>query len=226
MLQRGSRRKSRKLDCQWDRRRRRRKFEHPFYNTRGPSAAAIIQPVPSLLQRLNADLKDAMRAGDATRRDEIRGLIAMLKSEQQTKLTRTLSRQGLILHGDNAVLSAEQQTEIDRLRATVALTDDEEQAILAQRVKQHRQSIDGFRQGKRDDLVQVEEAQLVVDEAYLPQQLDASAVEEAVRVAIRESGAQGPRDQGKVMGLLSGRLRGKADMKAVAARVQTLLTAQ
>jgi uncharacterized protein YqeY len=182
--------------------------------------------MPSLLERLNADLKDAMRAGDATRRDEIRGLIAMLKGEQQTKLTRTLSRQGLILHGDNAVLSAAQQTEIDRLRATVAITDDEEQAILAQRVKQHRQSIDGFRQGKRDDLVQVEEAQLVVDEVYLPQQLDASAVEEAVRAAIRESGAQGPRDQGKVMGLLSGRLRGKADMKSVAARVQTLLTAQ
>jgi uncharacterized protein YqeY len=179
--------------------------------------------MPSLVERLTADLKDAMRAGDAVRRDEIRGLIAMLKAEQQTKLTRTLSKQGLILHGDNAVLSADQQAEIDRLRATVRLSDDEEQAMLAQRVKQHRQSIDGFRQGKRDDLVTVEEAQLAVDQGYLPEQLDASAVEEAVQQAIRESGAQGPRDQGKVMGLLSGRLRGKADMKAVAARVQALL---
>jgi uncharacterized protein YqeY len=177
----------------------------------------------SLLERLTADLKDAMRAGDATRRDEIRGLLAMLKAEQQSKLTRTLSKQGLILHGENAELSADQQREIDRLRATVALSDDEEQAILAQRVKQHRQSIDGFRQGKRADLVQVEEAQLAVDEVYLPQQLDAAAVEEAIQNAVRESGAQGPRDQGKVMGLLSGRLRGKADMKAVSARVQTLL---
>src|SRR5207248_3301650 len=58
--------------------------------------------VPSLLERLTADLKDAMRAGDALRRDEIRGLIAMLKAEQQSKLTRVLSKQGLILHGDNA----------------------------------------------------------------------------------------------------------------------------
>ena len=181
--------------------------------------------MPSLLERLNADLKDAMRAGDGTRRDEIRGLIAMLKAEQQSKLTRTLSKQGLILHGENEQLSPEQQAQVDQLRASSSLTDDEEQAILLQRVKQHRQSIEAFTQGKRSDLLSIEEAQLSVDEAYLPQQLDASAVEEAVQAAIRESGAQGPRDQGKVMGLLSPRLRGKADMKAVASRVQALLAA-
>jgi uncharacterized protein len=164
-----------------------------------------------------------MRAAEPVRRDEIRGLIAQLKAEQQTKLTRLLSKQGLILHGDNAVLSADQQAEIDRLRTGVVLSADEEQAVLAMRVKQHRQSIDGFRQGKRDDLVKAEEAQLVVDEAYLPQQLDQAAVEAAIQAAITESGAQGPREQGKVMSLLSGRLRGKADMKSVSARVQALL---
>ncbi len=181
--------------------------------------------MPSLVERLNTDLKDAMRAGDAVRRDEIRGLIAMLKTEQQSKLTRTLGKQGLILHGDNAQLSPEQQAEVDRIRATNALSDDDEQAILLQRVKQHRQSIEAFQQGKRVDLAQLEEAQLAVDESYLPQQLDAAAVEEAIQNAIKESGAQGPRDQGKLMGLLSPRLRGRADMKAVAARVQALLAA-
>ena len=186
---------------------------------------AYTRGMPSLLERLTADLMDAMRAGDAVRRDELRGLIAQLKAEQQTKLTRTLSKQGLILHGDNAVLSAAQQAEIDHLRGSVALSDDEAQAVLAMRVKQHRQSIDGFRQGKRDDLVKVEEAQLAVDEAYLPTQLGAAEVEQAIQAAIAESGAQGPREQGKVMSLLSARLRGKADMKAVAARVQGLLAA-
>jgi uncharacterized protein len=179
--------------------------------------------MPSLLERLSADLKDAMRAGDAARRDEIRGLLAALKAEQQSKLARTLTKQGLILHGDNATLSAEQQAEIDLLRTTSALSDDEEQAVLAQRVKQHRQSIDEFQKGKRDDLVDKERAQLTIDEAYLPTQLEAAEVEDAIQTAIRESGASGPRDQGKVMGPLSARLRGKADMKAVAARVQTLL---
>jgi hypothetical protein len=178
--------------------------------------------MPSLLDRLNADLKDAMRAGDTVRRDEIRGLLAALKAEQQTKLSRTLSKQGLILP-DNLQLTSEQQAQIDQVRASTALADDEEQAILLQRVKQHRQSIEAFTQGKRSDLAATEVAQLAVDETYLPRQLDAAAVEEAVQAAIRESGASGPRDQGKVMGLLSGRLRGQADMKAVAARVQAVL---
>jgi uncharacterized protein YqeY len=181
--------------------------------------------MPSLLERLTSDLKDAMRAADSVRRDEIRGLIAQLKAEQQAKLTRTLSKQGLILHGDNAVLSAEQQAQIDQLRGSVVLSDDEEQAVLAMRVKQHRQSLEGFLRGKRDDLITVEEAQLKVDEAYLPEQFEEAEVERAIQAAISESGAQGPRDQGKVMGLLAGRLRGKADMKAVAARVQALLSA-
>ena len=179
--------------------------------------------MPSLLEQLSADLKDAMRAGDAVRRDEIRGLIAVIKAEQQSKLTRTLAKQGLILHGDTAELSPEQQHEVDRLRATSALSPDEEQAVLAMRVKQHRQSIDDFLRGKRLDLVDLERAQLSVDEGYLPAQLDAAAVEDAIQTAIRDSGASGPRDQGKVMGPLSARLRGKADMKAVAARVQALL---
>jgi len=177
----------------------------------------------SLLEWLTGDLKDAMRAADTLRRDEIRGLISQLKAEQQAKLTRALSKQGLILHGDNAVLSPDQQAEIDRLRGSVVLSDDEEQAVLAMRVKQHRQSIDGFLKGKRDDLLKLEEAQLAVDQSYLPRQLDQDEVEQAIQAAISESGAQGPRDQGKVMGLLSARLRGKADMKAVAGRVQGLL---
>jgi uncharacterized protein YqeY len=179
--------------------------------------------MPSLLERLTADLKDAMRAGDTVRRDEVRGVLAMLKAEQQTKLTRTLSKQGLILHGENVELSPEQQRQVERVRAETSLTEDEEQSILIQRVKQHRQSIDAFKQGNRADLLRVEEAQLAVDEAYLPQQLDEAALEQAVKTAIQESGAQSPRDQGKVMGLLSPRLRGRADMKSVAARVQALL---
>ena len=179
--------------------------------------------MPALLDRLTADLKDAMRAGDTTRRDELRGLIAMLKTEQQTKLTRQLTRRGLILHGENDSLTPAQEAEVERVRAESGLSADEEQSVLLQRVKQHRQSIDGFAKGNRPDLVAVEEAQLGVIQAYLPQALGEAEVEQAIQDAIRETSAQGPRDQGKVMGLLSSRLRGRADMKSVASRVQALL---
>ena len=179
----------------------------------------------SLQEQLTADLKDAMRAGDALRRDEIRGVISMLKAEQQSKFTRALSKGGLILQGDEGNLSTEQQAQIERLRTESNLNDAEEQDILLLRVKQHRQSIDGFLKGNRSDLVELEEKQLAIDQAYLPQQLDAAAVEAAIQSAIAETGAQGPRDQGKVMGLLSSRLRGRADMKAVASTVQAKLAA-
>jgi uncharacterized protein YqeY len=177
--------------------------------------------MPSLSERLANDLKDAMRAGDALRRDEIRGVLSMLKAEQQAKLTRTLEQQGLIL-AEGQQLTADQQQQVDHLRATSGLTDDEEQAILVTRVVQHRQAIDAFKKGNRADLLNQEEAQLAVDATYLPQ-LDAAALEQAIQDAIRESGAQTIRDQGKVMPLLSTRLRGKADMKAVASRVQAIL---
>jgi uncharacterized protein YqeY len=179
--------------------------------------------MPSLLEQLNADLRDAMRAGDALRRDEIRGLLAMLKSEQQSKLTRTLSEQGLILE-EGQDLSPEQVASAERLRATTALSEAEQQAVLVQRVVQHRQSIDAFKKGQRADLIEAEEAQLAIDAVYLPQ-LDEEALDAAIQEAMRETGAQGPRDQGKVMALLSARLRGRADVKAVATRVQKLLAA-
>src|SRR4029450_13561394 len=120
----------------------------------------------SLQDRLSADLKDAMRAGDALRRDEIRGLISMLKAEQQSKFTRALSKGGLILQGEEGNLSPEQQAEVERLRAASNLSDDEEQDMLLQRVKQHRQSIDSFVKGERADLVELEEKQLAIDHAY------------------------------------------------------------
>ncbi len=177
----------------------------------------------ALTDRLTEDLKDAMRAGDAVRRDEIRGLLAALKAERQNKLTRTLEKQGLLLRGEDARLTPAQQAQVDRVQAETDLTGDEEMGVLQMRVKQHRQSIEGFQKGDRQDLVSVEEAQLAVVQEYMPQQVSESELEEAIRGAIAESGAQGPRDQGKVMGLLSQRLRGRADMKQVSTRVQALL---
>jgi uncharacterized protein YqeY len=179
----------------------------------------------TLVDQLGNDLKDAMRAGDTVRRDEIRGLLAALRSEQQAKLTRELSKRGLIVHGEDTRLTAEQEMEVDRLRADVNLSTEDERAVLQQRAKMHRQAIEGFQRGNRPDLVSIEEAQMAVLERYLPKQLESSELEQVIRDAIAETGAQGARDQGKVMGLLAQRLRGRADLKHVSARVQTLLGA-
>src|SRR5919204_3616661 len=144
----------------------------------------------TLADRLAEDLKTAMRAGDTVRRDELRGLLAALKGERQTKLTRELDKRGLLVRDESAELTPDQQAQIAQLRAALDLSDDEEQAVLQQRVKQHRQSIEGFSKGGRADLVAAEEAQLAALQAYLPQPLDTAELEDAIRAAIGESGAQ------------------------------------
>lgn len=178
----------------------------------------------ALAERLSNDLKDAMRSGDSVRRDEIRGLLAALKAERQSRLTRELDKRGLLLRDESASLTAEQLVQVSALQGSLDLNDEEEQAILQQRVKQHRQSIEAFQQGLRADLLATEQAQLAVLERYLPEQLDDQQVEATIQAAIQEAGATTPRDQGKVMQVLSPRLRGRADMRQVSARVQALLT--
>lgn len=177
----------------------------------------------TLADRLGSDLKEAMRAGDAVRRDEIRGLLAALTAERQARLTRELARRGLILHGEHEQLSAEQQAQVDQLRASFDLSGEDELAVLQQRVKQHRQSIASFEQGRRSDLVTAELAQLSALEPYLPRQLSDAELDEAIRQAIVQAGAQGPREQGKVMAVISQRYRGQVDMQQVASRVQAHL---
>ena len=96
-------------------------FQFRSLSDLGRSSAVVLQQLShesndkvttSLTDTLSADLRDAMRAGDQVRRDEIRGLLAALQAERQAKLTRALSKQGLIVHGDDATLKPEQQAAV------------------------------------------------------------------------------------------------------------------
>ncbi len=91
-------------------------------------------------------------------------------------------------------------------------------------VKQRKDSISQFSSAGRQDLVDKEEAELVVLQTYMPQQLSASEVEAEVAAAVAQVGAAGPQDMGKVMGVLKGKLAGRADMTAVSAQVKAALT--
>ena len=154
-----------------------------------------------------ADLKVAMREGDETRREAIRMLRAAILNEEVE-----LQRQAFEAGGDDSSV------------ARRPLTDQEAQRVVERLVKRHQDSIAEFRKGHRQDLVDREQAQLAVVAGYLPYQLYGRAeIEAAVRGVIAQTGAQGPRELGKVMGRLSGELRGKADMNQVRQLAQELL---
>jgi len=119
------------------------------------------------------------------------------------------------------LLSAMKQKEVDE---RVELTDADVLSIIEKMLKQRRESIAQYEKAARIDLADVEKAEIAVLSAYLPQQMTDAEVTEAVLAAIKESGAAGPKDMGKVMGLLKSRLAGRTDMGKLSGLVKTKLS--
>lgn len=103
------------------------------------------------------------------------------------------------------------------------LTDDELLAVVGREVKTRRESVEAFRNGGREDLAAKEEAEIAILDGYLPEQLDEAELATLVDEAIKATGAETPRDLGKVMGWLSPRTRGRADGKRLSQLVSARL---
>jgi hypothetical protein len=104
------------------------------------------------------------------------------------------------------------------------MTDAEAMEVVSSLVKQRRESIRMFQEGQRPDLVAKEEAELAVLLAYLPQALTPAELEGMVEQTLAETQAAGPKDQGKVMKALMGKVTGRADGKAVSEIVKQKLS--
>lgn len=144
-----------------------------------------------LKDRITADMKDALRAGDKPRLGTIRLVLAAIK-----------------------------QREVDE---RIQLDDTQVLTVLDKMLKQRRESIAQYEQGRRADLVAQEQAEVAVIQSYLPAQLGEAELDKLIADAIRKSGAASMRDMGKVMGLLKPQVQGRADMGAVSARIKAKL---
>ena len=103
------------------------------------------------------------------------------------------------------------------------LSDDAALKILAKLVKQGRDTADLYTEQQRPDLAEAELAQVAVIEAYLPKALTPEELEAALRSIIAETGATSAKEMGKVMGVATKRLAGRADGKAISTLVRQLL---
>jgi uncharacterized protein YqeY len=119
------------------------------------------------------------------------------------------------------LLAAVKQREVDE---RIELDDGAVVAIIEKLIKQRKDSISQFQAAKRDDLVAIESAELIILQAYMPEQMSEAEVAAVVAKAVAEVGATGPQDMGKVMGLVKSQLAGKADMGVVSAQVKAALT--
>ncbi|MWL88043.1 GatB/YqeY domain-containing protein [Cupriavidus sp. SW-Y-13] len=118
------------------------------------------------------------------------------------------------------LLAAIKQREVDE---RVELDDAAVTAVIDKMIKQRKDSISQFEQAGRDDLVAKEKSEVDVLVAYMPAQLSEAEVAAEVQNAVKEAGATGPQDMGKVMALVKARLAGRADMTAVSGLVKAAL---
>ena len=104
------------------------------------------------------------------------------------------------------------------------VTEDKEIAILQRMVKQRKDSYDQFTAQGRNDLAEVEEAQMKVIEQFLPKQLSSEELEAEMKKIIAETGAESMKHLGKVMGIASKSLAGKSDGKSISEMAKKLLS--
>ena len=116
--------------------------------------------------------------------------------------------------------AAIKQKEVDE---RVELDDTAVIAVLDKMVKQRKDSVTQFVAADREDLAEIERAEIVVIEAYLPAKMGEAEIVAAIQAAIAETGATGAADLGKLMGALKPKLAGQADMGLVSKLVKQLL---
>ena len=140
----------------------------------------------TLKEKITTDLKEAMKTGQAKRRDTLRLLDSAIKN-----------------------------VEIEKQKRETGLTDEEVLEVIARAVKQRQDSIRQFEDGGRADLAENEKQELEILMPYLPAQLSQEEIVEIAKTVIAEAGAKSVADLGKVMGQIMAKVKGKADGNVV-----------
>ena len=146
----------------------------------------------ALKERLDEDLKAAMRAREQLRLDTIRGLKSAIKY-REIEIMKSLDDAGVL-------------------------------GVVASEIKRRRDSVEQYRAGNRQDLVDKEAAEIVVLQAYLPAQLGEAELRAKVDEVVERTGAQGMKDMGAVMKALLPEVQGRAEGKTVSDMVKSRLS--
>jgi uncharacterized protein YqeY len=118
------------------------------------------------------------------------------------------------------ITSAIKQREVDE---RITLDDAQVLGVLEKMIKQRKESLEQFKAGNRQDLVDKESAEITLLQTYLPSQLSDAEIDALISDAIAATGAASIKDMGKVMGTIKAKAAGRADMGAVGAKIKARL---
>ncbi len=167
-----------------------------FQNAVAEATAADVASNMTIADRIEADLKDAMRAKNADKLSVLRMLKSALKN-----------------------------VAIEKGGASTALDEAETTQVIRKQVKQRQDSIEQFEKGGRPELAAKEKGEIAVLNAYLPQAMSAEELQKLVAATIAETGATSRAQMGAVMKALGAKVAGRADGKSLSAEVQRQLSA-
>lgn len=145
----------------------------------------------SITERLNNDLKEALRSGDDNRKSVIRLLLAALKNQQ--------------------------------IENRAPLDYQQELSVLQREAKRRKESIEEYERLGRPDVAEKERRELEIIQSYLPAEMSEEEIRQIVAQAILTTGAQSPKDLGKVMSVVMPQVRGRADGKVVSNLAKEML---
>ena len=149
----------------------------------------------SLKEKIQSEIKEAMRSKEAEKLSVLRMLMASILNKEKEK---------------RAKLSKDEEDE-KKLEEMSKLTEEEILEVISSEVKKRKDSIEQYGKGNRQDLVDQEKRELEILMGYLPEQISEEEIRKIVKGKIEEIGAGSPQETGKVMGVVMPQLKGKAD---------------
>ena len=152
-----------------------------------------------LKEKLQQDVKDALKAGNAQKRMTLGMVLSAIKSkelEKRSKLSKT-------------------ETDTIKLESQSKLNDEEIVDVLSSEIKKRKEAIDQYKKGGREELAQKERDELNILMEYMPEQMSEDEIRAEVKKAISQTGAKDIKEMGKVVGAIMAKVKGRADGQTV-----------
>lgn len=161
-----------------------------------------------LKNRLQQDIKEALKSGNAEKRMVLGLVISAVKLRELDKRNKL----------------SKIETETSKLEDMSQLSDDEILEVLLSEIKKRNDSVDQYKKGGRPELAQKESKEIEILKVYMPEQMSEDAIREEVKRTISQTNASGPRDMGKVIGAVMAKIKGKAEGQIVSRIVKEELS--